>query len=639
MVGSGTVVNGVLFGNFQLASISGTKFNDLNGNGVRDPGEPGLAGITVFLDTNGNGVLDPGELSTTTDANGNYTFTNLAPGTYSVREVEPAGSTQTTANPADIVVSSGTVVSGVLFGNFQLASISGVKFNDLNGNGVRDPGEPGLAGITVFLDTNNNGVLDPGEVFTTTDTNGNYTFTNLAPGTYSVREVEPAGSTQTTANPADIVVTSGTVVSGVLFGNFQLASISGVKFNDLNGNGIRDPGEPGLAGITVFLDTNNNGVLDPGEASTTTDANGNYTFTNLAPGTYRVREVEPAGSIQTTANPSDIVVSSGNNITGVLFGNFQLASISGTKFNDLNGNGVRDPGEPGLAGITVFLDTNGNGVLDPGEVSTTTDANGNYTFTNLAPGTYRVREVEPAGSIQTTANPADIVVTSGAVVSGVLFGNFQLASISGLKFNDLNGNGVRDPGEPGLAGITVFLDTNNNGILDPGEVSTTTDANGNYTFTNLAPGTYRVREVEPAGSMQTTANPADIVASSGTNITGVLFGNFQLVSISGIKFNDLNGNGVRDPGEPGLAGITVFLDTNNNGVLDPGEVSTTTDVNGNYTFANLAPGTYRVREVEPAGSMQTTANPADIVASSGTNITGAALRQLPVGVDQRHQVQ
>src|SRR6202011_4041147 len=139
---------------------------------------------------------------------------------------------------------------------------------------------------------------------------------------------------------------------------------------------------------------------------------------------------------------------------------------------------------------------------------------------------------------------------------------------------------------------------------DPGEQSTVTDANGNFTFANVGPGTFRVREVQPAGTTQTSANPAVIVASSGTNITGVLFGNFQLVSITGIKFNDLNGNGVRDAGEPGLAGITVFLDANNNGILDAGERITITDVNGNFSFTKVGPGTYRVREMLPAGSTQ-----------------------------------
>ena len=95
------------------------------------------------------------------------------------------------------------------------------------------------------------------------------------------------------------------------------------------------------------------------------------------------------------------------------------------------------------------------------------------------------------------------------------FGDFKTVSISGSVFQDTNGNGGCNKGEAGLAGVTVFLDTNNNGVLDAGETSTTTDANGNYSFTNVGPGTYHVAEVLPTGFTQTTANPAAIVASSG----------------------------------------------------------------------------------------------------------------------------
>jgi hypothetical protein len=204
------------------------------------------------------------------------------------------------------------------------------------------------------------------------------------------------------------------------------------------------------------------------------------------------------------------------------------ASISGTKFLDIKGTGVRDSSDPRVAGVTIFLDTNNNGKLDPGEVSTTTDANGNYQFTDLAPGTYYVREVVPPRFVQTTPNPAAIIVTaSGQLFGGVDFGNFKLISISGTKFQDTNDNGIRDPGEPGLAGVTIFLDTNNNGVLDAGEISTTTDANGNYHFDNLGPGVYHVREVEPTAWTQTTPNPAPIIALSGQNVTGIDFGNVQ----------------------------------------------------------------------------------------------------------------
>lgn len=68
--------------------IYGTKFNDLNANGVQDPNEPGLPGWTIFLDENQNAVLDPGERSTVTDADGNYAFVGLELNeTYVVSEV------------------------------------------------------------------------------------------------------------------------------------------------------------------------------------------------------------------------------------------------------------------------------------------------------------------------------------------------------------------------------------------------------------------------------------------------------------------------------------------------------------------------------------------------------------------------
>jgi hypothetical protein len=76
--------------------------------------------------------------------------------------------------------------------------------------------------------------------------------------------------------------------------------------------------------------------------------------------------------------------------------------IEGSHFDDLNGNGLRDPGEPGLPGITTFLDLNGNGRLDPEEPSTVSDASGNFRFSNLPPGTYRVTALLPPGRIFTT---------------------------------------------------------------------------------------------------------------------------------------------------------------------------------------------------------------------------------------------
>ena len=185
------------------------------------------------------------------------------------------------------------------------------------------------------------------------------------------------------------------------------------------------------------------------------------------------------------------------------------------------------------------------------------------------------------------------------------------ASIFGNAYNDANGNGTRDTGEAGIAGRTFFLDTNNNGVADSAERSTTTDILGNYAFDALPAGTYVVREVLAGG--QKFTNPLtgmlSVTLGAGANVTGKNFGTAPAAagaSIGGRVFNDGNGNGSRDSGELGLGLWTVYIDKNNNGVLDTGETKITTDINGNWSFANLIAGTYVVRVVQPAGTATTT---------------------------------
>ncbi|MGK7900695.1 MAG: SdrD B-like domain-containing protein, partial [Hormoscilla sp.] len=368
-----------------------------------------------------------------------------------------------------------------------MSNIRGIKFLDNNSDGIQQPGEPGLQGWTIFLDENDNGILDNDELRTITDANGNYDFSNLDPGRYTVREILQPGFEQTT--PPETIVITANIVN---IGNAELpVNISGVKFLDSNENGIRDGGEPGLQGFTIFLDANNNGVLDNNERSAVTGPNGSYSFTNLDAGTYNVRAVHTDGFVATGPDLVTVSLTPGQSRTNVNFGCIEpVSSISGVKFLDANENGIRDGGEQGLGGWTIFLDANNNNILDNNERSTITGPNGNYRFDGLDAGTYNVREVQQVGFQQTTSNPT-IVLPAGQDRTGVNFGNAELpVNISGVKFLDSNENGIRDGGEPGLQGFTIFLDANNNNILDNNERSTITGPNGNYSFTGLDAGTY-----------------------------------------------------------------------------------------------------------------------------------------------------
>ena len=340
---------------------------------------------------------------------------------------------------------------------------------------------------------------------------------------------------------------------------------------------------------------------------------GTYSFTGLVAGTYRVREVGQVGWIQTTVNPGDVAVVSGTNSTGNNFGNFQLGSLSGKKFQDNNGDGILNGSDAGLAGWTIQLDKDANGTVD---ATTVTGPGGTYSFTGLTAGTYRVREVGQVGWIQTTVNPGDVAVVSGTNSTGNNFGNFQLGSLSGKKFQDNNGDGILNGSDAGLAGWTIQLDKDANGTVD---ATTVTGPGGTYSFTGLTAGTYRVREVGQVGWTQTTVNPGDVAVVSGTNSTGNNFGNFQLGSLSGKKFQDNNGDGILNGSDAGLAGWTIQLDKDANGTVD---ATTVTGAGRHLQLHGTHRRAYRVREVGQVGWIQTTVNPGDVTVVSGTNSTG-----------------
>jgi hypothetical protein len=150
-----------------------------------------------------------------------------------------------------------------------------------------------------------------------------------------------------------------------------------------------------------------------------------------------------------------------------------------------------------------------------------------------------------------------------------------------------------------------------------------TAVDGSFSFNLLAAGTYTVTELPLPGWTQTTATPAPITVTATDNVTGVSFGDFKNVALSGQAFNDANDNGTLDAGDTALAGVTINL---TNAATAQVVASTTTTATGAFSFTNVGPlpggAAYAIRETRPAGAIQTTANPAAFAPASGTDQSG-----------------
>lgn len=233
-------------------------------------------------------------------------------------------------------------------------------------------------------------------------------------------------------------VSSRDWVSWVLATGKVGGTVSGTIFEDANRNGVRGTGESGLGGITVFSDTNGNGVLDGNEPRAVTANDGTYSLL-VAPGQHVIRAVLPVGFVASTPNPQTVTLSANGGATATFGATRVNADITGFKWNDLNGNGLRDPGEPGIAGVYVYLDLDGDDRLDLFEPKAVTDEDGSYSLNFPGPGTYTIREVVAPGFSQTFPPTGEhTVVYNGSLLTD----NYNFGNRSVRDFGDAPNTGI-----------------------------------------------------------------------------------------------------------------------------------------------------------------------------------------------------
>ncbi|MEY2514363.1 MAG: hypothetical protein QOJ89_1721, partial [bacterium] len=612
-------------GVYVAATISGSARADTNGNGVRDAGEnTPIAGRTVFNDADNDGVLDPGESSAVTAADGSYTVGGLLPGSARIRFVDgggwicdaPAGCLHT------VVVAGGDVVSGRDFLAYQRPTAAGTVFADADADATRDGGEGPLGGIVVNLYAADGTTLLG---TATTDSAGAYSFSianvpGLRPGNHVVRVMPPPGMLCSAPCATAITLSSGQTLSLPDAGVYANALISGTAYIDSDNNAARNGGEPPAPGVIVYADLDANGSRGGAEPFATTDPAGGYTLTGIRPGTVHVRAELAASFACSTPAGCDHVVTptSGAALSGRDFGLVQAATASGRVAVDDDGSGTAAAGEPPLPGWTVYVDLDGDGQLDAGEPSAVTIADGTYSLANITPGTRTLRVDAPAGWICSSPCSRSVAFSSGTTTPALDFALYRPASIAGTVYEDDDADATRDGGDSGLAGRTVFIDANGDGDLDAGEPTDLTDAGGAYAFTGLAPGTYVVRAAGEPGWVCTDCSSTQLLTSGEQ--AGADFGRYQPVTISGTVYEDLDGNGTRDPGEPALPGRPVYFDADGDSVADPGEPATLSDAGGAYALSGVTPGAGTIRGSLPAGyirSQPATDGYAVTVSSSG----------------------
>ena len=725
-------------------TISGTIYNDKDATWFNDSPtfDSPFEGVTVrLLDADGNPVKDASgaDITAKTDADGNYTFTRLPMGSYKV-EVVPgdakvdgadvnlsdykqtygygsstkrseAGKGKLVTPTAIELTTAAPNATEVDFAFVKPASVGNFVWFDANKNGLQDADEAGVPGVTVTLtDGAGNPVIDlDGNPVkpVTTDANGKYEFTNLMPNVdrivanageenYKIVFTVPAGYSATKSYAAvdgekdsngaesDVTLTEGQNDETVDFGLVADGTIGDTLFWDVDNNGGSAPSgaDKPLAGVTVTLTYTTPAGVEK-TLTTVTDADGHYSFKDLAPGDYVVTVDKtslasacPECTAQTHAPSGNLTASEDQELSltskvtlspGAMTNNDQDWAFTGVA-NTAIVKAIADPAEVPAGGFTpgtsvtytLTLTNEGpspaTGVIAQDKLPsgvTFVSAQGDGTY-DAASGKWdlssEVIEKDATRTLHITvtidASAAGSVVTNTATIekqdqigdkkpdntsSVPLTAGYTIA---GKLYNDADASFSASESEAPYAGVTVaLLKKDGTPVLDKdgNPVTAVTDAQGKYSFIGLPLGEYRVSVVDPtsgplAGTKPTEAytgrykTTADVTIAEATgSVIDVNFGFVKPASVGDYTWMDVNRDGIQDADEPALPGVTVTL------TYEDG--SAVTDASGNVVTAKTsdANGKYSFENLLPGGYKVSFQAPAGYEATTSDAGTDRAL--------------